>query len=84
MALHDTGSYFHLKESGISSQEVFNSNNKDSQGYYRAKLNSPPPKKKKLFIQDQQREIFTSRFDFKTHYFTWKSMTENSLFKELS
>lgn len=38
MALHDTGSYFHLKESGISSQEVFNSNNKDSQGYYRAKL----------------------------------------------
>lgn len=45
MALHDTGSYFHLKESGISSQEVFNSNNKDSQGYYRAKLNPPPPKK---------------------------------------
>lgn len=43
MALHDTGSYFHLKESGISSQEVFNSNNKDSQGYYRAKLK---PKKK--------------------------------------
>lgn len=81
MALHDTGSYFHLKESGISSQEVFNSNNKDSQGYYRAKLKQ---KKKKLFIQDQQREIFTSRFDFKTHYFTWKSMTENSLFKELS
>lgn len=82
MALHDTGSYFHLKESGISSQEVFNSNNKDSQGYYRAKLKQK--KKKKLFIQDQQREIFTSRFDFKTHYFTWKSMTENSLFKELS
>lgn len=45
MALHDTGSYFHLKESGISSQEVFNSNNKDSQGYYRAKLK---PKKKKI------------------------------------
>lgn len=44
MALHDTGSYFHLKESGISSHEVFNSNNKDSQGYYRAKLK---PKKKK-------------------------------------
>lgn len=38
MALHDTGSYFHLKESGISLQEVFNSNNKDSQGYSRAKL----------------------------------------------
>lgn len=45
MALHDTGSYFHLKESGISSQEVFNSNNKDSQGYYRAKLKQ---KKKKI------------------------------------
>lgn len=64
MALHDTGSYFHLKESGISLQEVFNSNNKDSQGYSRAKLKQ---KKNVLSIQDQQREIFTSRFDFKTH-----------------
>lgn len=50
MALHDTGSYFHLKESGISSQEVFNSNNKDSQGYYRAKLK---PKKKKKIVHSR-------------------------------
>lgn len=64
MALHDTGSYFHLKESGISLQEVFNSNNKDSQGYSRAKLKQ---KKNVMSIQDQQSEIFTSRFDFKTH-----------------
>lgn len=64
MALHDTGSYFHFKEGGISLQEVFNSNNKDSQGYSRAKLKQ---KKNVLSIQDQQREIFTSRFDFKTH-----------------
>lgn len=44
-ALHDTGSYFYLKEIGISSQEVFNSNTKDFQGYSRAKLK---PKQKCL------------------------------------
>lgn len=57
MALHDTGSYFHLKESGISSQEVFNSNNKDSQGYYRAKLN-PPPKKKIVHSRSTKGDIY--------------------------
>lgn len=58
MALHDTGSYFHLKESGISSQEVFNSNNKDSQGYYRAKLNPPPPQKKIVHSRSTKGDIY--------------------------
>lgn len=55
MALHDTGSYFHLKESGISSQEVFNSNNKDSQGYYRAKLKQ---KKKIVHSRSTKGDIY--------------------------